>query len=461
MSDSSGQPWVVMKFGGTSVAGADQWRAIAALVAERRAEGVRVLVVCSALAGVTDQLLALAAGEVDDDSGLSGLRDLHARLAVELGVDPSPWLDAGLETLATALASVSGPRRTAAIVAQGEWFSSQLGAAFLDGPGARAAWVDAREALSVAPEPDPESARAWLVARCDVAGDPALESRWRALDAVLVTQGYVVRGPDGGSALLGRGGSDTSAALMGACLGAARVEIWTDVPGLFTADPRHEPGARLIPELAWEEALEMAAGGARVIHGRSIRASAEAGVPLWIRDLSNPSGQGTRIVADPAPAAAGARAVACQPHMLVLLLQNLDTRQQVGFLAGVFRVISDRGLSVDQVATSETTTTLAIDTRANHLEPEGVAELVAALQPLCSVEAFPGCVGVNLVGRDARLALHGLAGTRAFFQEHRLLMMSHSAADRCVSLLVEAEGAAALARLLHSTLVLGGAPARD
>lgn len=442
-----------MKFGGTSVADASQWRTIAGLVAARRDEGRRVLLVCSALAGVTDQLLALASGRCDVSTTLDTLAERHRELADDLDVDPGPWLDEGLAQLAAALREPEGPARTAGVLAMGEWFSSRLGASFLARGTTPATWVDAREALVALPEADGDSRRAWLYARCEAGPDAVLEGAWSGLGPVLITQGYVVRAADGRTALLGRSGSDTSAALLGARLGAERVEIWTDVPGLYTADPRQEPDARLIPELAWEEALEMAASGARVIHGRSIRAAAAAGIPLWIRHLEDPTGPGTRITAHPPRTGGGARAVVCQPHMLVLLLQNLDTRQQVGFLARVFHVISERGLSVDQVATSETTTTLAIDMAANHLESRDVDALVQALEPLCRVSAFRDCVNVSLVGRDARLSLHGLQVTRDFFTRRPLLMMSHSAADRSVSLLVEADGAAELAGLLHETLV--------
>jgi len=447
-----------MKFGGTSVARAEHWRAIRGLVDRCRAERRRSLVVVSALAGVTDLLLDLDRADAGAAVDTAPLRRRHADLADDLGVPADPWLEEGMESLERALAAPRGAERTAAVLAHGEWFSSQLGAAWLRGGPYTVRWVDAREALAALPEPDPGAPRAWLSARCDAHADEALQHRWGRAAEVLVTQGYVVRAPAGGTALLGRSGSDTSAALLGARLAAERVEIWTDVPGLFTADPRLEPNARLITELGWEEALEMAASGARVIHGRSIRAAAAAGLPLWIRDLADPDGPGTHILADPNATDARARAVTSQPGMLVLLLRNLDTRQQVGFLAGVFRVISERGLSVDQVATSETTTTLAIDAEANHLDAAGRAALVDDLSSLCQVTPFPDCVCVSVVGRDARLAIPDLAATGAFLAGHRLLMLSHSAADRSVSFLVDAAAAPELARTLHAALVVGKEP---
>lgn len=445
-----------MKFGGTSVADAGQWAAIAALVHERRAEGKHVLVVCSALAGVTDRLLELAAAISPGPDEAGAVLDIHTQLANDLGIATDPWLGLGHELLIAALSEPQGPPRTAAVLAMGEWFSSQIGAIYLSANtqqlNRQAVWVDAREALAIVPEPLPDSPRAWLSARCESVRDQGLAASWAGKGGVLVTQGFVARAPDGRTALLGRSGSDTSAALLGARLGAEHVEIWTDVPGVYTADPRQEPRARLIPRLGWEAALEMAASGARVIHGRCIRAAAAAGIELWIRDLADPTGTGTRITTDDVQQ--GAIAVVSKPGMLVLLLRNLDTRQQVGFLAGVFMVFRDLGLSVDQVATSETTTTLAIDTAGNHLDQDGIVALIGRLSPMCQVEAFHDCTCVSVVGQDVRLALQGLAATRSFFVEHPLHMMSHSAADRSVSLLVADEAAHKLAHRLHEVLVV-------
>jgi aspartokinase len=139
--------------------------------------------------------------------------------------------------------------------------------------------------------------------------------------------------------------------------------------------------------------------------------------------------------------------------MVGLLLENIDTRQQIGFLAGVFEVISRHGVSVDLVATSETTTTLAIQRQANDLDDATLERLVADLEPLCRVEAFPDCSCVNLVGRGARRALPALAAAREFFEHSPLLMASQSANDMSISLLVRAEDAVELAGLLHRELV--------
>jgi diaminopimelate decarboxylase/aspartate kinase len=444
-----------MKFGGTSVAAAAHWSAITKQVWLALSAGRRPLVVVSALAGVTDRLLALEQGRISWASARKALARQHRTLAEELALEDISWLDAGMERLERSLSEPHGPRRRAAMLAVGEDWSSRMGAAWFAQQGLDIPWADACEALEVVPEPDSTTPRAWLSARCEAFAAPELAEDWAGRGDGLIVPGFVARAPEGGVALLGRSGSDTSAALLATRLSAEIVEIWTDVPGLFTADPRIEPQARPVETLAWEEALEMAAGGARVIHGRSIRAAASCGIDLLVKDLRRPEMAGTRITATDVEAADSARAIACQSDMLVLLLRNLDTRQQVGFLAGVFGVFAERGISVDQVATSETTTTVAIDRAMNHLDEPAVDALVATLSSLCEVEVYRDAVTVNVVGRHARLVLAELGDTRGFFERHRLLMMSHSAADRSVSFQVEAEGADELARLLHRALVLG------
>lgn len=450
------EPWIVLKFGGTSVAGAQQWKTIASLVDERRAAGYRVLVVCSAISGITNALEALLENTGQAAFAIERIIERHAELAATLGVNASEILAEGRAQLLAALdacLSQPGPVTRADLLAQGEWLSSRLGQHFLN-LERPAAWVNATRALKVLDEPEPDSKRAWLSAQCAAGLAPDLEKLWRAGEAVLVTQGFVAATGDGRIALLGRGGSDTSAALLASRLGAERIEIWTDVDGIYSADPRNVPDTVLIPFLAYDEALELAAGGAKVIHGRSIRAAADADIPVHIRNLNNLDGEGTLISGRLDAKGNGLRAVTCQPDMAVLLLQNLDTRQQVGFLAWVFALVADRGLSVDQVATSETTTTIAINRQTNHLDDQSLDQLVTALSDRCRVQLFADCSCVNIVGRDVRLTLGKTNSLTAYFDSVPLLMMSHSANDLGISLLVPAENAAALVSLLHNELVL-------
>jgi diaminopimelate decarboxylase/aspartate kinase len=408
------------------------------------------------VAGVTNQLNALAS-----EPGSSHLResliDTHRELSRELGVAESDWLaesETRLRLCLECLSDDSGPKNQAALLAMGEYLSTRIGCCFLR-QSLDADWVDVKEALEVVQEPGRSAARQWLSASCKAAKAPALARRWSALAPVLVTQGFVAKTSTGETALLGRGGSDTSAALLAGRLSAQRLEIWTDVPGLFSADPRLIGDARLLYQVDYAEALEMAASGARVVHPRSIRAAAETATPVEIRDLNHPGLEGTRIGAG-AAAAQGVKTVTCQERMAVILLQNLDARFQVGFLAAVFDIFRRRGISVDLVATSETTTTVAINRDDNHLDDEELEKLAGDLGKLCKVKLFSTCVCVNLVGHGARTALSRLQAVMEYFENRPLLMVSQSANDLCLSLLVEHGDHEALLKGAHRALIPSG-----
>ena len=202
-------PWRVMKFGGTSVAAAEHWSAITEQVRLALAARRRPLVVVSALAGVTDRLLALEQGHLSWNSARDALNHQHMALAEALGLGDRSWLEDGLEHLAKALGGSPGPRRQAALLAVGEDLSSRMGAAWFAQQGLDIPWVDACEALHVVPEPDPSTPRAWLSARCEAFAAPELAEAWASRGDGLIAPGFVARAPDEGIALLGRSGSDT------------------------------------------------------------------------------------------------------------------------------------------------------------------------------------------------------------------------------------------------------------
>ncbi|MEJ8568901.1 aspartate kinase [Elongatibacter sediminis] len=447
--------WIILKFGGTSVAGRPQWETIARLAAQRREAGFRVLLVCSAASGVTSALSALA-DNPGDTGALADIDLRHRRLARELEVDAEACLAEAQKRIRAALGRLAdgdslAPR--ADLLATGEWLSTQLGAAFLR-QRLPVSWADAREALQVVDEPDLSPVRRWLSATCQPGADPGLARRWSQLEPVVITQGYAARDEEGRTRVLGRGGSDTSAALLGGRLNADRVEIWTDVPGLFSADPRRVPQARLITRLGYDEALEMASNGARVVHPNAIRAAQVTCTPLRVLDTTRPELPGSLIARhiDPVP---GVKAITCQADMIVLLLRKRDHRREVGFLARVFEIVGRHGISVDLVSTSETTTSVAINGAANHVDAAGLQGLVSDLESQCAVTVHRRCACVNLVGREVRTALANLTGALALFRDHPLLMLSQSANDQCLSLLVKAGADEELMRRAHAILIPG------
>jgi diaminopimelate decarboxylase/aspartate kinase len=447
------EKWLVLKFGGTSVAGRPQWETIASIVESRRSLGYRVLLVCSALSGVTN-LLSDLAGRPDSESSLAEILDIHLLLAEQLEINIDRWLSEAEQHMRQCLKNIvrsSGPEWVAALLSTGEWLSTHIGTQFLQ-RGMDVEWVDARDALEVLHEPDLSPARRWLSATCEPGRDNSLAERWIKLSPVLVTQGYVGRTRRGKTILLGRGGSDTSAALLAGRLGAEKLEIWTDVPGLFSADPRLIPQARLIREVDYAEALEMAASGARVVQSRCIRAASATDTVVEIRDLNRRQAEGTRISSKES-AIKGVKTISCQHNMAVILLQNLDVRHEVGFLAQVFEIFRQRGISVDLVATSETTTTVAVSREANHLGQDELDGLVNDLKERCAVRLYDDCVCVNLVGHGARTSLSRLHSTLAHFEQQPLLMLSQSANDLCLSILVNAGDQNPLLRSAHDALI--------
>lgn len=445
--------WLVLKFGGSSVRGAAQWRAIAERVGERQGEGFRILLVCSAVQGVTDLL-----SELTRKPSEQGLVDLiverHVRLAGELEIDASLWIEKArrrLQSLCQQLQNSSKPSLMAEVMALGEWLSTRLGWVYLQ-QRFETEWIDARGLLHSSADPDQSDRRQWLSADCKPGPDSALLAGLNACAPLVITQGFVIARPEGGTALLGRGGSDTSATLLGGRIGAQRVEIWTDVPGVFSSDPRRLADARLLRQLDYAEALEMAASGAGVIHARCIRAAAATQTPIWILDTASPGLEGTRIHGQ-VESFPGAKAVVCRTDMAVLLLQNIDPRQQVGFLAWVFATVAERGISIELVATSETTTTIALSLRDNHLVDADIERLAADLSKRCKVEVFVDCVAVNVVGRGVSKALQHLQPAYSGFEHYPLLMVSQSANDLCHSMLVRRGEETALLAAAHSALI--------
>ena len=200
------EKWLVLKFGGTSVAGRQQWETIASIVRARRSGGYRVLLVCSAVSGVTDLLETLSV-QVDSEPLLAEILQIHRALAKQLRVNFDHRLAEAEQHIFHCLERIArtpGPQWKAALLATGEWLSTRLGAQFLQ-QSLDVDWVDARDVLEVLPEPDRSPPRQWLSATCKPGKDSSLCGRWMELKPVLVTQGFVARTRQGKTALLGRG----------------------------------------------------------------------------------------------------------------------------------------------------------------------------------------------------------------------------------------------------------------
>ena len=414
--------WIVLKFGGTSVSKRHRWDNIGRIAAERAANA-RVLVVVSALSGVTNELQAIASApagaKADIHARIDALVERHRGFCAELELDPEIVLG---ERIATLRALGSDARMAARaldwqaeVLGQGELFSSTVGAAYLRAQGLDFGWCDARDWLGAMALPNQNAWSKRLSVSCDAQADDAWRERFCAQPTrLLLTQGFIARHPEGGTAILGRGGSDTSAAYFGALLKARRVEIWTDVPGMFSANPREVPDARLLARLDYAEAQEIATTGAKVLHPRSIGPCRDAGVPMAILDTERPDLPGTHIDTS-AATVPGVKAISRRNGIVLVSMESIGMWQQVGFLADIFERFKRHGLSVDLIGSSETNVTVSLDPSENLVSTDVLARLSEDLSRLCRVKVILPCAAITLVGRGMRSLLHKLSEVWAMF----------------------------------------------
>lgn len=457
--------WVVLKFGGTSVSRRNRWDTIGRLAGKRMSEeGVRVLVVVSALSGVTNELQAIANGD-GIDSRIAALVERHRAFCAELDLDPDAVLGerlAALRALATDARATQRPLDwQAEVLAQGELLSSTLGAAYLRSQGHDFGWCDARGWLDAVSLPNASAWSQRLSVNCRLDGD-TFGARFSAqASPMLITQGFIARHGDGGTAILGRGGSDTSAAYFGALLKAQRVEIWTDVPGMFSANPRDVPEARLLTRLHYAEAQEIATTGAKVLHPRSIAPCRDAGVPMAILDTERPDLPGTRIDAT-AATVPGVKAISRRNGIVLVSMESIGMWQQVGFLADVFERFKRHGLSIDLIGSSETNVTVSLDPSENLVTTNVLEALSADLTEICRVKVIAPCAAITLVGRGMRSLLHRLSDIWATFGRERVHLISQSSNDLNLTFVIDEADAEGLLPHLHAELIRSRAmPVRD
>lgn len=460
-------PWIVMKFGGTSVATLPRWQNIRELVASRRAEGARVLVVVSALTGVTDALKQLCK---ESDRGRRGeaakaIVQRHYELLEHMQLALPGTLGDRLDDLTKladeGAATLGELAWQAQVQAHGELMSSALGAAFLSHSGLLTQWLDARDCLAAIALPNQNERTRLLSSMVDSKPDPALHARLAAQGDVFITQGFIARESKGRTVLLGRGGSDTSAAYFGALLKAARVEIWTDVAGMFTANPRQVPGARLLQRLDYEEAQEIASTGAKVLHPRCLSPLREPRVPLLIKDTNRPELDGTVIGPEVRAHAPSVKAISARKGITLVSMESVGMWQQVGFLADVFAHFKQHGLSVDLIGSAETNVTVSLDPTENLLDSDAIAALASDLAKVCRVKVIAPCAAITLVGRGMRSLLHTLSGVLAEFGQLRVHMISQSSNNLNLTFVVDEEVVDTLLPHLHDLLISAGALRTD
>jgi aspartate kinase len=446
---------IVMKFGGTSVSDANAIAALATAVERARAESP--VVVVSALAGVTDALVAMTALAERGEHALAttaatGVIDRHLGIADALGVreDVSTTLLEHGHALAAVLEDrreMTAARRDA-ILGVGELLSSRLVTAALANRGLPARWCDARQVIRTdhrfgAAIPDQGEIR--RLAREQV--EPILD-----VGELPVTQGFIGSTAQGESTTLGRGGSDFTAALLGAALDATRVEIWTDVDGLMSADPRLVPDAQLLAVATYDESAELAAFGAKVLHPATQLPLVDAAIPIVIRNTFSPDAPGTRIVADvAADPHRPVRSISFKRGVTVVQVRAARMLGAFGFLRRIFEVFERHEIVVDVLATSEVSVSLTVDPSPRL---EGVVRDLAAIG---EVTLRDGRGVVAVVGGAIRDTPGIAARVYQAIADVNVEMISQGASASNLTFIVRENDGPHVVRALHRTFFGGTA----
>jgi aspartate kinase len=431
---------VVQKFGGTSVADADAIRRLAGIVrTARQRDGAGPAVVVSAMSKVTDTLLRLAAdaGEGRLHEALTQVDALRSRhLAAASNLAPNgdgleAAINADIDNLAAVVRALAvlrevSPRTLDVIAAMGELLSSRIIAAALTANGLEAEWVDARLAIVT----DGEHTRAAPLTAETNAAIAAHVIPVLNRGHVPVIGGFVGATRDGHTTTLGRGGSDYSGALVGAGIGAAEIQIWTDVDGMLTADPRIVAEPRLVPHLSFDEAAELAYFGAKVLHPSTILPAVERDIPVRILNSRKPDGSGTIITAKSTPSDTPLTALACKPDVTVVDITSSRMLMAYGFLRRVFEIFERYRTAVDVVTTSEVTVSVTVDDTRN------LDAIVTALADFATVTVEPEMALLCAVGDRLRNEPSIAARAVGVLEEVPLRMISQAASRRNITVIL-------------------------
>ncbi len=441
----------VAKFGGTSVANFEAMSRCSAIIENNSQTR---LVVSSACSGVTNLLVELANGVQDADQRLSimkQLADIHDSIIDQLAepTQVEKEVHSMLDSIASAAEAASfqsSKKLTDHLVACGELMSTYILTQLMRERGVNAVRFDIREILRT----DSHYGRA----------EPQIEEMAKlaqeklaplCAEYVVVTQGFIGSDEQGNTTTLGRGGSDYSAALIAESVKASGLEIWTDVPGIYTTDPRIAPKAAPIPEISFSEASEMANFGAKILHPSTLVPALRHEIPVFVGSSKNPDKGGTwiRQHVENSPQF---RALALRCNQTMVTLRSAKMFHAYGFLAKVFEVLAKYKISVDLITTSEISVSLTLDkTDTSGGAPELPQEAKEELQELCTVEVEHNLCLVALIGNH--METKGYAKeVFSTLGDFNLRMICYGASDHNLCFLVDSHESKAVIQKLHLDL---------
>jgi len=443
---------LVMKFGGTSVGDAKAIERVTAIVRGRLLQ--RPIVVVSAMARVTDHLLKMArsAGEGDRKTALTLARELRERhynaagelLGTALFTQFHSDLGAEFEELEELLRGISAvgeltPRTTDHVASYGEVLSSKLVTAALSAHGIPASLVDSRSCI-VTDETFTRAAPLFedtnLKLRATV--QPLVEN-----NCVPVMGGFIGSTKSGITTTIGRGGSDFSASIVGAGIGAEKIEIWTDVDGMMTTDPNVCPDARRIKVISFDEAAELAYFGAKVLHPATVLPAIQKNIPVYILNSRNPSCEGTRIAARAPHCKNFFKAIAVKKRITIIDVAAPRMLLAHGFLKSIFDAFDRHRVPVDVVSTSEVSVSLTVDSN------ESIPALAADLEKIADVKYEGRKAIVCLVGENLREIPGIAAHVFGELSDVKIRMISQGASEINLTFVIEEDQVPAVVQRLH------------
>ncbi len=444
--------FVVAKFGGTSVADYDAMNRSADVVL---ADPDTRLVVLSASAGVTNLLVALAEGleASERQAKLEALHKIQFDILSRLR-DPSviseeiERLLENIITLAEAASLATSTALTDELVSHGELMSTLLFVEVLRERNVQSQWFDVRKVLRTSDrfgraEPD-------ITAIAELTTQQLAP---RLAEGIVITQGFIGSEAKGRTTTLGRGGSDYTAALLGEALQASRVDIWTDVPGIYTTDPRVVPAAKRIDVIAFEEAAEMATFGAKVLHPATLMPAVRSDIPVFVGSSKDPKAGGT-MVCNTTENPPLFRALALRRKQTLLTLHSLSMLHSRGFLAEVFSILARHSISVDLVTTSEVNIALTLDTTGSTSTGDTLLtqSLLMELSELCRVEVEEDLALVAIIGNE--LSRASGVGKEVFgvLEPFNIRMICYGASSYNLCFLVPGAEAEQVVQKLHHNL---------
>lgn len=439
---------IVAKFGGTSVGTYDAMMHSAGIVSS---DSNRRLIVISATSGTTNDLVALGNAELDFTSQeeiVIRIKERHMSIIDQL--DNSEVVEREFKEELTQLRQhldlvARDKRWKDRLVSFGEMMSTKIFAHVLIDAGVDVQWMDAREIIKT------DSHFGNATPELSIIKKKA--EKYLKGEQVILTQGFIGSDVFGNTTTLGRGGSDFSAALFAEALKAEKLEIWTDVAGIYSTDPRVVSEARPIKEITFDEAAELSVFGGKVLHPATLKPAIRGKVNVRVASTKEPEKTGTLIVhkSNEKPVA---RALSLRKNQTLLTVKSLDMLHQYGFLARLFQVLAENKISVDLVSTSEVSVSLTLDTAVNAANKvELTIDVVNELKEFCEVEIETDYCLIALIGNNLNKTA-GISG-KLFnkLKEFNIRMVCHGASENNICFLADEKDGEEIVKLLHKEFI--------